>query len=57
MNPHWVQNIYSTMKRAARKCSHCGKTAVYPPKQPGQFHVCKHCRHRFKENGFKEKGK
>jgi ssDNA-binding Zn-finger/Zn-ribbon topoisomerase 1 len=49
MNPHWIQTILATVQKAVRKCPHCGKRAVYPPKRPGQFHLCKHCRHRFKE--------
>lgn len=49
MNPHWIQSIYQTVKRAVRKCPHCGRKAAYPQKQPGQFHTCKYCNHRFKE--------
>ncbi len=49
MNPHWVQTIYQTIKKATKKCPHCGKTAVYEQKNAGQFYTCKRCGHRFKE--------
>jgi DNA-directed RNA polymerase subunit RPC12/RpoP len=49
MNPHWIQAISATAQRATRKCPHCGRKGVYPPKQPGQYHLCKHCQHRFRE--------
>lgn len=51
MNPQWTQLIYRMMKESARKCPRCGKEAVYPPKRPGQYHLCKHCQHRFQEKG------
>jgi len=49
MNPHWIQATFMTVKKTMRKCPHCGKKAAYPPRKPGQFHMCKHCHHRFKE--------
>jgi transcription elongation factor Elf1 len=51
MNPHWIQTIYQKLKSAARKCPHCGREAVYPTKQTGQYHTCKFCQHRFQEKG------
>ncbi len=51
MNPHWIQNIVSTVTAAARRCPHCHKTAAYPRKREGQFHTCQYCRHRFREKG------
>ncbi len=51
MNPHWAATIYQTIKKATKKCTHCGKSAVYALKKPGQFYTCKKCGHRFKERG------
>jgi transposase-like protein len=51
MNPHWIRIIQQTTQAAARKCPHCGKTRVYPPKQSGQYHVCKVCHRKFQEKG------
>ena len=51
MNPLWTSIIYTTTKKAMKKCSHCGKVAAYPPKRPGQFYTCKKCGHKFKEKG------
>jgi transcription elongation factor Elf1 len=49
MNPHWIKNIVQTVLKATRTCPHCGKRGVYPHKQPGQYHTCKHCQRRFVE--------
>ncbi len=51
MNPHWARIIHQTVKKAAKKCTHCGKTRTYAQKQKGEFYICKHCGHRFKEKG------
>lgn len=51
MNPHWVQIIHQTVKKAAKKCTHCGKIGSYAKKRKGEFYLCKHCGHRFKEKG------
>jgi hypothetical protein len=50
MNPYWALTAYRVMK-AARRCPHCRKRAVYPRKRPGQYHVCKFCKRKFKEKG------
>jgi ribosomal protein L37AE/L43A len=57
MNPHWAQNIYRTLKQFQRQCPHCGKTALYPQKRPGQLHLCQHCQHQFKEKGQDNRGR
>jgi tRNA(Ile2) C34 agmatinyltransferase TiaS len=49
MNPHWMQIIYQATKKASKRCTHCGKVAVYGKKSKGQFYTCKKCGHRFKE--------
>jgi len=49
MNPHWIQIISATVKKASKRCPHCGKSAVYALKKKGQFYTCKKCWHRFKE--------
>jgi transposase-like protein len=49
MNPHWMQMIASSLSKVTRICPHCGRRGVYPPKLPGQIHLCKHCHHRFQE--------
>ncbi len=48
-NPIWASVIAATIRKLSRKCPHCGKTGTYSAKQPGQFHTCHHCGHRFKE--------
>jgi DNA-directed RNA polymerase subunit RPC12/RpoP len=49
MNPHWIRIIHQTIKKAAKKCPHCGRTGTYAKKQAGRFYLCKYCGHRFKE--------
>ncbi|MBL8167879.1 MAG: hypothetical protein JNJ50_06985 [Acidobacteria bacterium] len=49
MNPHWINLIYQAVKKSVKRCPHCGKRGTYAKKRPGQFYICKHCRHRFKE--------
>jgi transposase-like protein len=44
-----MQMIASSLSKVTRICPHCGRRGVYPPKLPGQFHLCKHCHHRFQE--------
>ena len=51
VNPIWTKMIVDAVEKVTRKCPHCKKSAAYPRKQPGQFHKCQRCSHRFKEKG------
>ena len=51
MNLYWALTAYRVMK-AARRCPHCRKKAVYPRKRPGQFHTCKFCSANSKRKGM-----
>ena len=48
MNPIWTQIILDAIKKAVKKCPHCGKTG-YPEKQVGEFYKCANCGNQFKE--------
>jgi hypothetical protein len=51
VNPIWTKMIIDAVENTTKTCPHCKKVATYTRKRPGQFHKCKRCGHRFKENG------
>jgi len=54
-NPFWISSIAATIKKLSKVCTHCGRRATYPRKEPGQFYTCKYCGHRFKEHASLKK--